>query len=378
MQYRKFGKVDESVSALGFGCMRLPMLQDGTINEEEAIKQIRHSIDNGVNYIDTAYGYHNGMSEILVGKALKDGYREKVYLADKNPVWFVKVYEDFERLLDEQLQKLQTDHIDFYLMHALNKGSWENIRDLNVFKFIEEAKASGKIKYAGFSFHDEQEVFMDIVNAYDWDFCQIQYNYMDEYNQAGIAGLKRAAEKGMAVVIMEPLLGGKLANVPPKEIQEIWDEADVKRTPAEWALRWLWNQPEVTVILSGMNSIAMIDENMRTASTAEVNSLTEKELDLVNRVKARYKELTRVSCTACKYCMPCPAGVDIPGNFAIYNQAAIYNDWKGCSWSYNNMEEKKRAAACVECGKCEKVCPQALTIRQYLKDVHANLIQVNA
>jgi uncharacterized protein len=376
MQYRKFGKVNESVSALGFGCMRLPMLQDGTINEEEAIKQIRHAIDNGVNYIDTAYGYHNGASELLVAKALKDGYREKVYLADKNPVWYVKTYEDFGRLLNEQLDKLQTDHIDFYLMHALNKGSWENIKNLDVFKFIEEAKADGRIKYAGFSFHDEQEVFMDIVDAYDWDFCQIQYNYMDEYNQAGLAGLKRAAERGMAVVIMEPLLGGKLANVPPKEIQEIWDEADVKKTPAEWALRWLWNQPEVTVILSGMNSYAMIDENMRTASDAQVNSLTEKELELVNRVKARYKELTRVSCTACKYCMPCPAGVDIPGNFAVYNQAAVYNDWKGCSWSYNNMEEKKRASACVECGKCEKVCPQALTIRQYLKDVHAHLVQV--
>lgn len=376
MQYRKFGKVDEKVSALGFGCMRLPVLNDGSINEEEAIAQIRHAIDNGVNYIDTAYGYHEGKSEILVGKALKDGYREKVYLADKNPVWLVKEYNDFSRLLNEQLEKLQTDHIDFYLMHAMNKERWENIKSLNVFKFIEEAKADGRIKYAGFSFHDKQEVFMDIVDGYDWDFCQIQYNYMDEYNQAGVAGLKRAAEKGMAVVIMEPLLGGKLANVPPKEVAELWNSVDSNRTPAEWALRWLWNQPEVTVILSGMNSVAMIDENMKTASTSLVNSMTEEELSAVDKVKAKYKELTRVNCTACRYCMPCPAGVDIPRNFAIYNQAAVYNDWNNCSKAYNRLEEKQKAADCVECGKCEKVCPQALTIREYLKDVHSNLVQV--
>jgi predicted aldo/keto reductase-like oxidoreductase len=376
MQYRKFGKIDLEVSALGFGCMRLPVHKDGSINEEEAIKQIRHAIDNGVNYIDTAYGYHDGKSELLVGKALKDGYREKVCLADKNPVWYVNVYEDFERLLDEQLQKLQTDHIDFYLLHALNAERWRKIYDLDVLRFLKEAKAKGKIRYAGFSFHDKQEAFMEIVDANDWDFCQIQYNYMDEYNQAGVAGLKHAAAKGMAVVIMEPLLGGKLANVPPKEIQDIWAESDEKRTPAEWALRWLWNQPEVTVILSGMNSMEMIDENMKTASTAKVNSLTEAEIELVNRVKNRYKELTRVNCTACRYCMPCPAGVDIPRNFAIYNQAAVYNDWKNCSKGYNKLEDKQKASFCVECGKCEKVCPQNLTIRQYLKDVHNNLVEV--
>jgi predicted aldo/keto reductase-like oxidoreductase len=376
MQYRRFGKVDEKVSALGFGCMRLPVLGDGSINEAEAIKQIRYAIDNGVNYVDTAYGYHDGKSELLVGKALKDGYREKVYLADKNPVWLVKEHEDFSRLLNEQLEKLQTDHIDFYLMHAMNKDRWENIKKHNVFKFIEEAKADGRIKYAGFSFHDKQEVFMDIVDGYDWDFCQIQYNYMDEYNQAGVAGLKRAAEKGMAVVVMEPLLGGKLANVPPKEVKELWDSSSLDRTPAEWAFRWLWNQPEVTVILSGMNSIEMIDENMKTASSALVNSMTDKELEIVNKVKVKYKELTRVDCTACRYCMPCPVGVDIPRNFAMYNQASVYNDWKNCSRGYNRLEEKQKASACVECGKCETVCPQSLQIREYLKDVHKHLVEV--
>ena len=376
MQYRKFGRCDEKVSALGFGCMRLPVLSDGSINEEEAVKQIRYAIDNGVNYVDTAYGYHDGKSELLVAKALKDGYREKVYLADKNPVWFVKEYEDFDRLLNEQLQKLETDYIDFYLLHALNKNSWEKIKELNVFKFIEGALADGRIKHIGFSFHDKHEVFMDIVDAYDWDFCQIQYNYMDEHNQAGVEGLKHAAAKGMAVVIMEPLLGGKLANVPPKEVQDIWNSSNIDRTPAEWALRWIWNHPEVTLLLSGMNSIEMIKENMNTADSALVNSLTEEELAIINKVRAKYKELTKVNCTNCKYCLPCPAGVEIPRVFAIYNQAAVYNDWKNCSNGYSKMEEKQKASSCVECGKCEKICPQQLQIRQYLKDAHKALVEV--
>lgn len=376
MQYRKFGRCDETVSALGFGCMRLPVFEDGTINEEEAVKQIRYAIDKGVNYVDTAYGYHSGKSELLVAKALKDGYREKVYLADKNPVWLAKQYEDFDRLLNEQLQKLETDHIDFYLLHALNKERWEKIKELDVFKFIEGALADGRIKHIGFSFHDKHEVFMDIVDGYDWDFCQIQYNYMDEYNQAGVAGLKHAAAKGMAVVIMEPLLGGKLANVPPKEVQDIWNTAEVKKTPAEWALRWLWNQPQVTLLLSGMNSIEMIDENMKTADTAHVNSLSKEELAIVSKVKEKYKELTKVNCTNCQYCLPCPAGVEIPKVFATYNQAAVYNDWQKCSTGYSKMEEKQRATSCVECGKCQKVCPQQLSIIQYLKDAHKALTEV--
>jgi uncharacterized protein len=376
MQYRKFGRCEEKVSVLGFGCMRLPILADGTINDEEAIRQIRYAIDNGVNYVDTAYGYHGGKSEILVGKALKDGYREKVYLADKNPVWLANEHEDFDKLLNDQLDKLQTDYIDFYLLHALNKGSWEKIKSLGVFDFIERALKDGRIKHIGFSFHDNLETFKDIVDSYKWDFCQIQYNYMDEYNQAGLDGLKYAAATGMAIVIMEPLLGGKLANIPPKEVQELWDMSQSKRTPAEWALSWLWNQPEVTVILSGMNSTEMIKENMNTADKALVNSMTVGELAIIDKVKAKYRELTRVNCTNCKYCLPCPVGVEIPQVFAIYNQAAVYNDWKGCSGWYNGMEEKKKASTCIECGKCEKVCPQQLTIRQYLKEAHKALTEV--
>jgi uncharacterized protein len=374
MQYRKFGKCEEQVSVLGFGCMRFPTLQDGSINEEEAIKQIRHAIHSGVNYFDTAYVYHGGKSELLLAKALRDGYREKVYIADKLPVWMANEHEDFDKLLNEQLERLETSCIDFYLLHALNKGSWEKIKSLKVFDFVERALKDGRIKHIGFSFHDGPEVFTEIVDAYDWDFTQIQYNYMDEYNQAGLAGLKHAAATGMAIVIMEPLLGGKLANTPPAVIQELWDNAPVKRTPAEWALRWIWNQEEVTTVLSGMNSIEMLEENMKTASTTEVNSLSSEELAVIDKVKDKYRELTRVSCTDCKYCLPCPVGVEIPRVFSLYNQAAMYNDKKGSSWWYDRMEESKRATSCVECGQCEAQCPQQLTIIKYLKEAHEALV----
>lgn len=375
MQYRKFGRYDIEVSAMGFGCMRLPILNgdSGQIDEDEAIKLIRYGIDYGINYIDTAYIYHNGQSEVFLGKALKDGYREKVYLADKSPVWLVKEHEDFNKFLNEQLDKLQTDHIDFYLMHALNKNTWDNIKSLRVFDFIQEAKKDGRIRYAGFSFHDKLEVFKEIIDAYDWDFCQIQYNYMDEYNQAGVEGLHYAAAKNMAVVIMEPLLGGKLANTPPKEVQELWDTAGIKRTPAQWGLSWLWNQPEVTVVLSGMNSMEQISENIKTASNVFVDSLKEEEIEIVNKVKIKYKELTKVSCTACRYCLPCPVGVEIPRIFSLYNQGSMYNDLKNCSNLYMKMEEKSKSSSCVKCGKCEKVCPQHLEIRRHLEEAHLAL-----
>lgn len=376
MQYRKFGRHEDiKVSALGYGCMRLPLMKDGSgsIDEKEAIRLIRNAIDNGVNYVDTAYGYHDGKSEILVGKALKDGYRERVYLADKNPVWLVNKYEDFDKLLNEQLNKLQVDHLDFYLLHALNKDTWEKTKNLGVLKFLDSAKKDGRIRFAGFSFHDKLDVFKGIVDSYDWDFCQIQYNYMDKHNQAGIDGLHYASNKGMAVVIMEPLLGGKLANVPPAEIQSIWDTAEVKRTPAEWGLRWLWNQPEVTVVLSGMNSVEQVTENMKTADSALVNSLTEKELTAIDQVKNKYKELTKVGCTGCRYCIPCPAGVAIPYIFSLYNTSYMYNDLKNMSEEYKGMEDKKKATSCLKCGKCEKACPQHLTIRQYLQEAHKAL-----
>lgn len=376
MQYRQFGKTGLKVSALGFGCMRFPLLSNGEINVDEAVKQLRSAIDRGVNYLDTAYPYHGGKSEGVVAKAIKDGYREKVYLADKNPVWLVNKHEDFEKYLDEQLSRLETDYIDFYLLHALDKGRWDKIKALGAIDFIKKALQSGKIKHAGFSFHDNTAAFKEIVDAYDWDFCQIQYNYMDEYNQAGVEGLKYAAAKGMDVIIMEPLLGGKLAKTPPKVIQDIWDGAEIKRSPAEWALRWIWNQPEVSLLLSGMNDIKQVDENIRTAESAFVGAMKPEELALVDKVKNKYKELTRVNCTACRYCMPCPAGVDIPGNFAVYNEAAVYDNWDNCRNYYSRRKETEKASACVECGKCEKVCPQHLNIRQHLKELHGELTTV--
>lgn len=376
MQYRKFGKHDFEVSALGYGCMRLPFDDgdDSKINEEEAIKLIRYSIDNGVNYIDTAYPYHKGNSEVIVGKALKDGYREKVKIATKSPVWLVKSYEDFDKYLDEQLAKLQTDHIDMYLLHALGRDRWEHLKQLNVFKFLEEAVERGKIKHVGFSFHDEFSVFKEIVDAYDWDFCQIQYNYIDTDYQAGEEGLRYAASKGMAVIIMEPLKGGKLAKNPPKEIEELWVTAEAERTPADWALRWIWNHHEVTLVLSGMGAIDQIVENIKIASDSFPNALMQEEKLLVEAVKNRYNELIKVNCTACNYCMPCPFGVNIPRNFSLLNESSMYNDVNGYSFSYNNfLAEENRANRCAECGLCETKCPQNLPIRQHLKEVHAVL-----
>jgi uncharacterized protein len=376
MKYRKFGKCDFKVSALGFGCMRLPIINadEKQIDVEKAIPLIRYAIDNGVNYIDTAYPYHKGNSEIVVGKALKDGYREKVKLATKLPTWLTNSYEDFDKYLNEQLEKLQTDHIDMYLLHALDKERWDKLLELNIFKFIESALNDGRIKQIGFSFHDKLDTFKEIVDAYDWDFCQIQYNFLDDNYQAGTEGLEYAANKGMAVIVMEPLKGGRLSKTPPISVKELWSKTEALKTPAEWALRWVWNHPEVTTVLSGMNSMEQIIENMKTAETALPNSLSEKDLALINNVKSQYNELIKVQCTACGYCMPCPAGVDIPRNFAILNEASMYNEYDRQSHVYNSdLALKQRAVSCVECGKCETLCPQHLEVRKHLKKVNEGL-----
>jgi len=372
LQYRKFGTLDWKVSALGFGCMRLPTLGEnngatqGAIDEAEATRMLRWAIDQGLNYLDTAYPYHGGQSEVLVGKALQDGYRDKVRLATKLPTWAVNEYADFDRLLNEQLGKLQTEHVDLYLLHALRRSSWEKVRDLDVLRWAEGAMADGRIGHLGFSFHDTYDVFEEIVDAYDgWEFCQIQYNLIDLENQAGTKGLRYAAEKGLAVVVMEPLLGGRLAR-PPKAVERLWAEAAIQRTPVEWALQWLWHQPEVATVLSGMSTMEQVRENVAYAARSQVGGLTDEELARVAEVRDRYLELSPIPCTQCRYCMPCPNGVDIPGNFAQYNTAALYDELEGARGWYEKANAATLASACIQCRVCEEHCPQEIPIADWM------------
>lgn len=378
MQNTKFGSLGFEISRFGVGCMRLPeeKMDNGKskINEDEAIKMIHYAIDNGVNYLDTAYPYHRGDSEPLVGKALKGGYREKVKLATKSPVWLVNTHEDFEKLLDEQLARLDTDCIDFYLLHALDKDRWAKIKSLNVFDFLEKAKKDGKIKYVGFSFHDEFPIFKEIADSYNWDMCQIMLNIVDEHYQAGVDGLHYAGSKGIPVVIMEPLKGGKLGQIMSTDIQDVWNQADVKRTPVEWAFRWLYNFPEVTVILSGVSSMEQLKNNLEIFKDAPPNSMTDKELSLVHKVKELYKSKTKVGCTGCNYCMPCPAGVSIPDVFSLYNDIYMYDSASESSRSYKRLaKSNKDVSKCIECKKCMEACPQHISIPDKLKEAHGVL-----
>jgi predicted aldo/keto reductase-like oxidoreductase len=373
MQYHQFGKLDWEVSALGFGCMRLPTKGGHeNIDEPEATRMLRYAMDHGLNYMDTAYPYHGGNSELLVGRVLKDRYREKIRLATKMPCWLVKATEDFDRYLNEQLERLQTDHIDFYLLHALNGKTWPKMHDLDVLEWAEKAIADGRIRYLGFSFHDKYEVFKEIVDAYDWTFCQIQYNYMDVENQAGTKGLKYATSKGLAVVIMEPILGGRLVN-PPQPIQDLWNTAARKRAPADWALQWLWNQPEVSVVLSGMSTMQHVEENIASANASGIGTLTEEDLALIERVRDRYQELCPIPCTKCEYCMPCPNGVDIPRNLETYNQGVMYDKPDFVRREYTWIPEEARANACIQCRECEELCPQGILISEWMPRVHAVL-----
>jgi predicted aldo/keto reductase-like oxidoreductase len=377
MLYRKVPKSGDELSVLGFGAMRLPE-KDGTIDDERATAILRHAIDSGINYIDTAWPYHKEQSETFIGSALADGYRDKVRIATKMPHWLVRNREDMDRFLEIQLKKLRTDHIDYYLLHALTKGGWEKINELGVREFLDEAKKDGRIRNAGFSFHDNVETFKEIIDSYNWDICQIQYNYLDEKNQAGTEGLRYAAEKGIAVIVMESLRGGNLVRNIPPEVLEIWNEFDVKRTPAAWGLRWIWNHPEVTVALSGMNEISQVDENIQTACEAYPNSMTEKELDTVRRAAGKYREIMTVPCTGCRYCMPCPAGVDIPGCFDLYNSANMFKNRSEYDAQYmylvhhmGVLGNKTSASLCRRCRRCKEHCPQHIDIPEKMKDVEA-------
>jgi len=372
MQYRKFGRLDWKVSALGFGCMRFPTKGDdhSNIDEPEATRMLYYAIDHGVNYLDTAYPYHGGNSEKFLGRVLKGEYREKVRLATKLPSWLIESPEDFDRYLNEQLERLQTEHIDFYLLHGLNEDRWHKLHALEVLTWAEGAMADGRIGHLGFSFHDDYEVFKEIIDAYDgWTFCQIQYNYMDVEEQAGTKGLKYAASKGLAVVVMEPIRGGRLVN-PPPPVQELWDSAPKKRTPADWALQWVWNHPEVSVVLSGMSTMEQVKENVASAEVSGPNKLTEEELALIARVRERYRELCPIPCTKCEYCMPCPNGVNIPRNFEIFNEGVMYNRIEDARRMYERLPEEERASACVQCLQCEELCPQQIPISEWMVRVH--------
>jgi predicted aldo/keto reductase-like oxidoreductase len=378
MLYRKFGSDGWEASILGVGCMRLPT-SDGipisvNIVEDEAIAMIRHAIDEGINYLDTAYTYHEGRSEVVLGQALRDGYREKVRIATKSPVWMVEKADDFERFLEEQLERLQVGPIDYYLFHGLSKKRWDTLLEQGLLARAEAAIDDGRILRIGFSFHDAYGAFQEIIDGYDgWSMCQIQYNYMDTENQAGTKGLRYAAARGIPVVVMEPLLGGNLVR-PPQDIQEIFDAYAARRTPAAWALQWIWDQPEVAVVLSGMRSMQELEENMLTANGSAERALQEEDRSLITRVRETFESKAAIPCTGCGYCMPCPQGVDIPANFGLYNNGIIYDDLLVSRFRYFRFfGDTDKASACTGCEECEEKCPQDIAISELMPGVHAVL-----
>ncbi len=369
MKYR-IDKYGNELSVLGFGCMRFPRKM-GAIDIKETEREIMTAYENGVNYFDTAYIYPG--SESALGEIFeKNNIRESVYIATKLPHYLIKSSESLDKLFNEELKRLRTDYIDYYLMHMLTDvDTWERLKSLGIIEWISEKKASGAIRQIGFSYHGNSEMFCKLVDAYDWDFCQIQYNYMDEHSQAGRRGLEYANKKGLAVIIMEPLRGGKLVSHLPDEAKRIFNDYEIKHTPAQWAFKWLWNQSAVTVVLSGMNSDEMVRDNINTASTTEIGELGEKEEAMLKRVVSAINSKMKVGCTGCGYCMPCPQNVDIPGTFAAYNRAYAegkiwgYVDYFMCTALRSNSTA---ASNCVGCGKCEKHCPQNIEIRKNLKD----------
>jgi len=373
MNYRKFGNMDWEVSALGFGCMRFPVIggNSSQIDEKPAAEMLYLAIDQGLNYMDTAYPYRGGQSESFVGRTLQGAYRDKVKLATKLPSWKIEKPEDFDIYLNEQLERLLTDQIDCYLLHALDKKSWTKIESLGVLDWTEKARADGRIKHLGFSFHDKFDVFKSIVDAYKkWDFCMIQYNYMDQDYQAGKSGLEYAGDRGLGVVIMEPLRGGRLID-PPSKIQEIWDEAETIRTPAEWSLQWLWNQPQVSLVLSGMSTLDQVQENLNSAAKSGIGSLPEKDLRLVSHVKETYQDMSLIPCTLCNYCLPCPDGVDIPRILKIYNDGIMYDKVESSKTDYNLwVPPDDKGDNCVVCGECEEQCPQGIPISDWMAQIH--------
>jgi hypothetical protein len=387
MLYRELGKTGLIVSILGFGAMRLPLEgstggpvgaydPNAPIDEKEAIRMIEYAVAQGINYFDSAYMYHGGKSEVILGKGLKP-YRDKVMISTKLPAIIVKGPEDFDRFLDEQLKRLGTSYVDVYLLHGLHQETWSKVKSMGVLQFLDRVKSDGRARFVGFSFHDDLKVFKEIIDSYEWSLCQIQFNYYDEHSQAGKEGLEYAASKGMGVVVMEPVRGGMLAEPVPDAVQALWDSAAVKRTPAEWALRWVWNHPEVSTALSGMSTMGQVVDNIRTADDGKANSLSQEELALIDEARKAYGRMVKIGCTGCAYCMPCGAGVGIPIVFGKYNDLFVFPHKAEMTATFYNrfLKPEMRASACIECGECEERCPQQIKIRDELKKAHEALFR---
>lgn len=371
MQYRKNNRNGDMLSVLGYGCMRFTK-NGNVIDQDKANKEMKIALDAGVNYFDTAYTYP-GCEEAL-GKFI-EAYdcRDKIKIATKLPQYYIKKSEDFDRFFDEELRRLKTDYVDYYLLHMLNdSATFDRLKSLGIESWIEDKKQAGQIINIGFSFHGNTVRFKELIDAYDWDFAQVQFNYVDEHSQAGIEGIKYAAAREIPIIIMEPLRGGRLVNNLPKKVIEIFDNATPKRSPAEWGLRWIWNHPEVTVVLSGMNDEAQVKENVKIASDALADSLTEEDMSMYADVLTAFNEGIKVGCTGCGYCQPCPKGVDIPGCFSAYNHSYTdsytvgLKEYLMCTVLRQNSTS---ASKCVECGACERHCPQSIEIRRELKHV---------
>ena len=387
MQYRKMGSLDWEVSALGFGCMRLPRRRINRMRADtkDSIEIIRHGIDLGINYIDTAWPYHLGDSEKIIGQALKDGYRQRVKLVTKLPLFMVRKPEHFDHYLDVQLNRLQTDYLDVYLFHNLYAGAFDKVKRLGLIDKMLEAKKQGRVRHIGFSIHDSLSVFKEVIDYFDWDMAQVQYNYMDTGIQVTTEGLKYAHDKGIAVVIMEPIKGGMLAN-PPAEALEVMKASGYNRTPVDWALQYLWNRPEISVVLSGMSSRQMVDENCASADRSGIGTLSPDEEKVIARLVEIYRSKILVPCTACEYCMPCPSGVNIPQNFSILNYVCMehnfamrwlakrgYKRLTGSKEKLNKKNPNGNASVCINCGQCLEKCPQRINIPEELVKAHAIL-----
>lgn len=376
MKYRQFGRLDWQVSALGFGIMRLPTTEgeQSEILEEEAGAMVRHAVDNGVNYLDTAYNYHGGDSEAFLGRLLGDGLREKVRLATKLPCWKVEKTDDLDRFFDEQLQRLGTDCVDFYLLHSLQDDWWDRMKEVGYLDWAERQMADGRIRHLGFSFHDKPPLFKKIIDDYsNWTLAMVMYNYMDVEHQAGTEGVKYAADRGLAVVVMEPLRGGLLAQEPPDSVKQLFRNSSIRRTPADWSLQWLWDRPEVSCVVSGMSTMEQLRQNLESAGRSGIGSMSETEKRVLAEVRKEYRSKRSIPCTDCRYCLPCPEGVGIPWIFSYYNMSEMYRAPETAAKHYAFLKEEERADSCTECGRCMEKCPQHIDIISALKEAHAHL-----